>query len=399
MKTTNNNEMDLLLRALGRDAAARSQTGSLPRSSQETGPHLDADELNCYAEGIVSGAERLRYNKHLADCDRCRSIVADLVPAMPRHREVVKPETGWSWREKLSALFAPSVLRFAVPALALTAIIAVAIVALRRPQPADFVVQNQERTSPAVSTSDGRQETTTSESPRSAGSPGQLQPRVESNEKNVSSVEKSGADQPPASVASKTTPSTGTTEREAKGLVEPRDSTVAQAQPTFAAEPGNAAAPPPPARPASIDASKAAEARKQEEEEADLRKRRADQNFALGRGENEVARAGSGKGGPSRNNSSNLGRYPSAMQGQADKDEKAADSAVETRRVSGRLFHREGNAWVDSDYASGRATVNVKRGSEQYRALIADEPAIRSIAEQLGGEVIVVWKGTAYRIR
>ena len=46
-----------------------------------------------------------------------------------------------------------------------------------------------------------------------------------------------------------------------------------------------------------------------------------------------------------------------------------------------------------------RATVKVKRGSEQYRALIADEPAIRSIAEQLGGEVIVVWKGTAYRIR
>ena len=45
------------------------------------------------------------------------------------------------------------------------------------------------------------------------------------------------------------------------------------------------------------------------------------------------------------------------------------------------------------------ATVNVSRGSEQFRALIADEPALRSIAEQLGGEVIVVWKGTAYRIR
>jgi hypothetical protein len=84
---------------------------------------------------------------------------------------------------------------------------------------------------------------------------------------------------------------------------------------------------------------------------------------------------------------------------QANKDDRAADNAVETRKISGRLFRREGNAWIDSDYASGRATINVKRGSEQFRALIADEPGLRSIAEQLGGEVIVVWKGTAYRLR
>src|SRR6476660_2103350 len=138
MKTTNENEMDLLLRALGRDASARSATGSLQQSSHELGEHLDADELNCYAEGIVTGAERLRYTKHLADCDRCRSIVAGLVPAMAQQREVVKLETGWSWREKLAALFAPSVVRFAVPALALTAVIGIAIVVLRRPQQNDF---------------------------------------------------------------------------------------------------------------------------------------------------------------------------------------------------------------------------------------------------------------------
>ena len=39
------------------------------------------------------------------------------------------------------------------------------------------------------------------------------------------------------------------------------------------------------------------------------------------------------------------------------------------------------------------------RGSEQFRALIADEPVIGTIAKQLDGEVIVVWKGHAYRIR
>jgi hypothetical protein len=40
---------------------------------------------------------------------------------------------------------------------------------------------------------------------------------------------------------------------------------------------------------------------------------------------------------------------------------------------------------------------NVARGSEQYRALVADEPGLRAIAERLGGEVIVSWKTRAYR--
>ncbi|HBB89560.1 MAG TPA: hypothetical protein DC047_18295 [Blastocatellia bacterium] len=394
MKATDKNEMDLLLRALGRDAATRSETGS-SQSRQETGAHLDADELNCYAEGLVSSAERLRYNKHLADCDRCRGIVAGLVPAMRRQHDAVKPETGWSLREKLAALFAPSVLRFAMPALALTAIIAIAIVALRRPQQSDFVAQNQEQTSPAESTSAGSQKTTANDGPQSIGAPAEQQQLAESKEKNVLS-ERRSAIQPPA-VVPKTGASTTTTDRAAKGFVQPRESMVAQSQPTFAAEPSDVAAPPPP-RPASIDASKAAEARKQEDD-ADMQKRRRDDNFSQSRSENELARGGPAKGGPSRNNSSNVGGLSSVTSRAANKDEKAAGNAVETRRVSGRLFHREGSGWVDSDYASGRAIVNVKRGSEQFRALVADEPALRSIAEQLGGEVIVVWKGTAYRIR
>lgn len=392
MKTTDENEMDLLLRALARDTSARSGTGSLQQSSHEVSAHLDVDELSCYAEGIVTGAERLRYNKHLADCDRCRTIVAGLAPAMPRHSEA-KLETGWSLREKLAALFAPSVLRFAVPALALAAIIGIAIVVMRRPQQTEFVAQNQRQT-PTVSTRGENQTATTSDVPQSAASPGS-QPLAGSKEKTGASEERPNALQAPGG-PSKTSASSATTDRESKGVVQPADSSVAQSQPTFAAEPTEANAPPPPA-PATLDARKAAEARRQDEE-ADLQKRRSDDAFSRARTENEVARAGPAKGGPSRNNSNN-GGFSSVMSLPADKDEKAAGNAVETRKVSGRLFHREGNVWVDSGYASGRATVNVKRASEQFRALMADEPALRSIAEQLGGEVIVVWKGTAYRIR
>ncbi|HEX6285174.1 MAG TPA: hypothetical protein VFZ71_09880, partial [Pyrinomonadaceae bacterium] len=78
---------------------------------------------------------------------------------------------------------------------------------------------------------------------------------------------------------------------------------------------------------------------------------------------------------------------------ESDKDES------ETRSVAGRRFRKERGIWTDTAYDSATATVNVARGSEQFRALVADEPGIKTIAEQLDGEVIVVWKGRAYRIR
>lgn len=395
MKKTEKNEMDLLLRALGRGASSRSEDAALLQSNGEMGAHLDADELNCYAEGIVSGAERVRYNKHLADCATCRRIVAGLVPAaaVTRRHEVVVQDMRWNLRAKLAALFAPSVLRFSVPALALTVIIAIAIVALRRQQQTDFVAQNQTQTLPAVSSGGENQKATTENVSQSAVSPAQQQPSTESKEKTPRS-QAADTVQPPV-VAPNTS---STTDRVAKSSGQPGQSAgVAQSQPTFATEPAEAAAPPPPPR-ALDDASKIEETRNAQAE-ADLQKRHREDNYSQARNESELARPTSAKGGPSRNNSQNLGTLSSGMSRSANKDEKGAGNAVESRRVSGRMFHRQGNAWVDADYASGRATVNVSRGSEQFRALTADEPALRAIAEQLGGEVIVVWKGTAYRIR
>ena len=81
------------------------------------------------------------------------------------------------------------------------------------------------------------------------------------------------------------------------------------------------------------------------------------------------------------------------------KNKRDSAGADETRTLSGKQFRREGGAWVDTAYSPSRSTINVRRGSEQFRALIADEPGIGSIAEQLGGEVVLVWKGRAYRIR
>jgi hypothetical protein len=80
-----------------------------------------------------------------------------------------------------------------------------------------------------------------------------------------------------------------------------------------------------------------------------------------------------------------------------EKDKDSDDGVV--RSVAGRRFRKQGGMWVDTAYDSGNAIVNVARGSEQYRALVADEPTIKTIADQLAGTIIVVWKSRTYRIR
>ena len=68
----------------------------------------------------------------------------------------------------------------------------------------------------------------------------------------------------------------------------------------------------------------------------------------------------------------------------------------ETRSVGGRKFRRQGNAWIDAKFKSSMSLKNVSRGSEEFAAL---DSGLRSIAQQLGGEAIIVWKGKAYLIR
>jgi len=72
------------------------------------------------------------------------------------------------------------------------------------------------------------------------------------------------------------------------------------------------------------------------------------------------------------------------------------EEAPETRSVGGRKFKRQGNAWVDSKLKSSMSVRSIGRGSEEFDKL---DSGLRSIANQLKGEIVVVWKGKAYRIK
>ena len=391
MKPANNNEVDLLLRALARERTStawqsRSDGGDAESISSD---HLDADELNSYAEGLAPAPARARYTEHLADCAACRSIVVGLTQAAGVANRLVAPEQtrGAGFWQRLGEFLSPKVLGYAIPALVLMVVIGIGFVAIKQREGSQFVAQNERPgEAPPVA------QTKTDSGPSSAARPqATVQNGIKSGttsdlsrEKGVLEDEKLQAGLKPDSSVAKVAPS--------KDGGKPADvGSLAESRP-YALEPKAAEAPP--SAPV-INTEKSAELAKERSEKREDQPR--DQDEGLRVQTDDVH-------GPNRSRSNTAqpmsqrgagvvaGRGPSA-----DKNKKGAD--VETRSVMGRHFTREGDAWVDTAYEYSQATVRVSRGSDQFRALVADEPAIRTIAAQLNGVVIVVWKNRAYRIQ
>ena len=131
MKQGNYNEVDLLLRSLarGRDEGPLLEGSNSPGGNRAVSNHLDADELNSYAEGVLPSPARARCTEHLADCDMCRGIVVRLTAASGKvtRSPTSEQESGLGFWQKLAVLFSPAVLRYAAPALVLTAVIGIGL--------------------------------------------------------------------------------------------------------------------------------------------------------------------------------------------------------------------------------------------------------------------------------
>ena len=155
MKHSDSTEMDRLLRRHARrggETLLARRTASDDATAEGSGSvaHLDADEMNAYAEGALPEAARSRYFAHLADCETCRKLVTDLTLAASRVDEgkarvasLAAATPSKSWREWLAMIFSPPVLRYGVPALALFAVILVAIVAMMTQRKESSVAQNE----------------------------------------------------------------------------------------------------------------------------------------------------------------------------------------------------------------------------------------------------------------
>jgi len=108
----------------------------------------------------------------------------------------------------------------------------------------------------------------------------------------------------------------------------------------------------------------------------------------------------SAQSGPMRNNESQYNRQLENLERKRAAAPKKSiareeESAAGTRAVGGKTFERKQGVWYDVAY-QGRPTINVRRGSAEFNKLDA---GLKSIANSLSGTAVIVWGAKAYRIQ
>jgi hypothetical protein len=422
--TSNDAQMDVLLR--------RYAGKSLGNSATE---HLDADELSAFAEGSLPEAARARYVSHLVDCDNCRQIISQLAigsgTVLAAEASTAPERSGYSWWKRLGGLFSPMTLRYAAFAIVLiTAGVVVLFVTRQRPAPALIAQNEQANPESAVKPyaaapaqtgnsaqsngNENRQAATINPTPVSPTAPASDQTlrldqaKAGDNSASPPTVAKAGESRsepfPPASPPASKKAESG----------------VYQSAPTYAPPPpveaerapreqqntsGVASASGPRKSDPSTDRFKmpdrggAVEADKDVRTVNDLPRLAANQAPASRRASDEKAK------GPRRDLENNAGLNRNANEARDAVNSQGVvtmnrvtseEKAPETQSAGGRKFRRQGNAWVDAKFKSSMPMKSIARGSSDFGAL---DSGLRSIAQRLGGEVIVVWKGKAYLIK
>ena len=379
--------------------------------------HPDADELNAFAEGALPPATRQRYLSHFADCDDCRKLVSQLAVttgAGVEARISASEPVAEPWRKKLGAVFAIPTLRYAAFAVVLLAAGGIAFLAWRQPaqQNADLVAQNQPQTNPveavkpmtSPATAAVREEETQRYADSAIPQP-TVSPASDQNRSGLATVDPPPPPKPADALSAKEAAPVVT------GTGRADDAPRAQSSPSYAPAPpaetyrmesreraqSAGAIPGGPRRNESADKSKTVDRARagdfaKARDEADnqvLKNRPATENKQV---DSRLAQTSSEVAEVSR-------RSVGELRVEARKSEgtrSSSEEAPETRSVGGRKFKRQGNAWVDSKLKSSMSIRTVGRGSEEFDKL---DSGLRSIAKQLGGEIVVVWKGKAYRIR
>jgi hypothetical protein len=408
--TPNDVQIDVLMRRYAK------------HSSSEAPPeHLDADELNAFAEGSLPLAARASYVSHLAACENCRQLVSQLAmssgavataePAGSTEME------GASWSQRVAAFFAPRTLRYAAFAVVLIAAAGVVFLVARRPaNNSALVARNEQENQPAVTAVKPADQVAPQANVGNSPLPdanrnGNLaesgqNPRVD-QERDESKVTANTV--PPPKPPGETLPA-ATPALAAKSAAP----TMTESRPSYA--------PPPPGESQGVEARsrqqqnvagltsgprktgssddkyKAMDRVEQTEIAKDRPVDNSNRATANQQAQNNRIATRGKRSGP-RRDQDNVAQT-NQLQVEPSKKESTgtgeSEMATETRSVGGRKFRKQGNAWVDLKFKSSMSLRSVARGSEEFASL---DSGLRSIASQLGGEIIVVWKNKAYRIR
>ena len=391
-------EMDALLKRM-------SAFGERPGGRAE--PHLDAEEIAAFAENAVPGSVRTKYITHFADCGRCRTILADTialnaaepaVSAVPAAagRQAAVTETPW-YRK----LFSVPKLAYGMAGLIVMFGGLIAYTALVNMQGGDTQVsQVQPEESRTTAAEPAETPDSMTDSLANIAVPSQAGPEEKPGGPLTSAIEQS--DREIASARGPRGPNAGRTDGRSAEELSRIERDLALIEPAAGPKPVMAPPPPPSATPAPVAESVVAEAAPAPTADATREQLAARQQAA------NVSTNVQNQSGPSFRNERVQRDEDRARAAAVTEEQKARvaerraakrsvpqDDAPARRTVSGKSFELRGGVWFDSAY-KGEATVNVQRGSEDFRKL---DSGLRRIAQRFSEPFVAIWKGKAYRIQ
>jgi hypothetical protein len=342
--------------------------------------HIDADAVAAFAENALPEKVRALYMEHFADCGRCRKLLSESMawpPAETKAASAAAPlvATSGSW---LSRLFRTPNLAMAMGGLV---IVFAGVLGY-------IVLQNRSRSENATVAQ-------ISDDEAQHGGPYLSQSAPAEANANMAMANTAANT---AKTVSNTTPTNSTVSSTATGTVErgPESTadTTTNEPPAAVAEQPVTAAPPPAAADKSAPKTEDRRGRDEEKSKDDDAKETANKQY------DGMSREAKKVGGPYRSvgprNQQNTNDSLSMNQTNQLPTGGASASAVSTvKNAGGKKFERRNGAWYDTAY-HGQATKNIGRGSVEYSRL---DGGLRSMAASIGGVVVVMWKGTAYRIQ
>jgi hypothetical protein len=387
------NTMETLLR---RAATAR---GDEPQvSSGAAFEHLEPEDFAAFAENVLPPVARARFASHLADCGDCRQVLTNFALIQEaEERAIGASETAILLEKTATAkadnrngwlrnLFALPNLGYAAAALAIVFIGVFSFVAFRSTQQKEaaqvvFVAPEQ--------IEEEERERRKRSAPQTVAPPSTPEPTPEATpEITPEMMLAENTNQAAENESPKTLPPSYR-DRVAEQSNARRDAEVAREaaresnqsnKPVASNTTTVASASPTPAAAASSNKPAQTGANNQDRAKTEIARASGDES-------NEATKQ--------QADASALEQTDVQRQSSRAAPAVAAPKPLPTQTVGGKTFRKNLAAWIDVSY-SGQSATEVRRGSDDYKKLDA---GLRSIAEQLGGEVLVIWRGKAYRIR
>lgn len=363
-------EIDAILRKTPRAAVAPSSA------------HIDADAIVAFAENALPQKAKLLYMEHLADCDRCRGVLAFASSSAEREgtapTAIVAPAVASiPW---YSQLFRRPNFALVMGALVVAFGGMLGYIALQNSVGEQNATITQ-ITEPELRQQQGgpfaeeQQAESFADSNMAANSNSNRSASVAANT-NASIVPQSNA----ASMSNMNSAANVALPRTM--LAAPVDSTVAQATESKSAGNPHAGAQPPSIM---LDGVPTTDMAKPSDADNKTKDRQESEQNA------QQKMAESRRDAPSP--ADKMGRPTRSGPLQQNQQNQMNQMSV-TRVAGGKTFANRNGAWYDSAYRN-QPTTNYRRGTAEFNKL---DKGLRDIANTIGGTVVLIWKAKAYRI-